>query len=99
MNKLWTDNPRGGVDYAAVRRHTLPKALRRAGQQRDSVSGCRYLIAPCHLPVHWVLVVADLLDRTIMYLDPLGQPMAVSGGFGRKQCWQCSFEICAWRHV
>lgn len=72
MDKLWTDNPRGGVNYAAVRRHTFPRALRRAGQQRSSVKDCRYLIAPCHLPGHWVLVAADLQARTIMYLDPLG---------------------------
>jgi sentrin-specific protease 2 (axin associating molecule) len=72
MDKLWLQNPSGGVNYAAVRRHTFPKALQKAGQQRSSVKDCRYLIAPCHLPIHWVLVVADLQERTIMYLDPFG---------------------------
>jgi Ulp1 family protease len=60
MNLLYTDKPQNGVYYAAVRRHTLQAALRKAGQQLTSVLDCRYLIAPCHLPAHWVLVVADL---------------------------------------
>jgi Ulp1 family protease len=73
MDRLWLKHQRR-VDYAAVRRYTLPNALRSARQLQQSVLDCRLLIAPCHLPGgigHWVLVVADLHSKTIMYIDPL----------------------------
>lgn len=62
------------IDYEAVRRYTQPQALASAGHVQQSVMDCRLLIAPRHLPGrtgHWVLVVADLHKKTIMYIDPL----------------------------
>lgn len=79
MTRLWPNVHRRphtcarvSIDYAGVRRQTLPSALRRAGQQRSNVFQCRYLIAPCNVPGHWTLVVADLLEQTFLYLDPMG---------------------------
>jgi Ulp1 family protease len=73
MDRLWLSHQQR-VDYEAVRRDTLTRALRNAGQLHQSVLDCRLLIAPCYLrggKGHWVLVVADLCQKTIMYIDPL----------------------------
>lgn len=99
MEKLRLDTQRAGqVDYAAVRRFTLPNALRNAGQQEASVLDCRYLIAPCHLPLHWVLVVADMQERTFIYLDPLGVSSVWGKGGGggvTAVCMLCWLLRCA----
>lgn len=60
-------------NYAAVKRWTNPSALTAAGQLKASILDCRLLVVPCHLmsPEHWVLAVADLQLRRIMYIDPL----------------------------
>jgi Ulp1 family protease len=73
MDLLWLSHQQR-VDYEAVRRYTLPMTLCTAGQVQQSVLDCSLLIAPCHLrggKGHWVLVVADLRNKTIMYIDPL----------------------------
>lgn len=68
MQLLYLDKP-SLVNHAAVQRWTLPSALSRT--QQPHPLDCQYVIAPCHLPGHWVLAVADVLDRTIVYIDPM----------------------------
>lgn len=81
MAKLYLDACRAGqckpgqIKYAAVRRWTTLGNLQRAGQARfgTGVLSCRLLIAPCNLGnSHWVLVVADLELRRLLYLDSAG---------------------------
>lgn len=75
MNKLYFDNPNREVAYAAVRNWTSPSRLVAAGQAKhaEGVLSCSLLVAPCNLDQqHWVLVVADLDRRRILYLDPGG---------------------------
>lgn len=65
----------GVICYGAVRKWTLAGRLRLAGQLKHAtgVLDCELLIAPCNLNnQHWVLVVADLGRRRILYLDPQG---------------------------
>lgn len=51
----------------------LSKKLARAGQVQASLLDCRLLIAPCNLNnVHWVLVIADLRLKRLIYVDPAG---------------------------
>lgn len=67
----------GVVNYNSVARWTRRDALRQAGQAKHDhalgVLGCSLVVAPVHLGVegHWVLVVADLTNCCVMYIDPL----------------------------
>jgi Ulp1 family protease len=73
MDRLWLSRQQR-VDYAAVLKDTLPKALSKVGHGQQSVLDCSLLIAPCYLQGgtgHWTLVAADLERKTIMYIDPL----------------------------
>jgi hypothetical protein len=73
MDRLWLSRQQR-VDYAAVLKDTLPRALGNAGHGQQSVLDCSLLIAPCYLrggTGHWTLVAADLESKTIMYVDPL----------------------------
>lgn len=97
LAKYYLDS--GIVRYDAVRRWTLPQKLQLAGQCRLSVLDCELLVAPCNLNnTHWVLVVADLRRRRILYLDPKG----VSGelftcvciGSQIMACMQISVCMC-----
>ena len=76
MAKLHLDKPQlGQINYSAVRRWSTARNLQLAGQARHSsgVLSCSLLVAPCNLGnSHWVLVVADLCRRRIIYLDPAG---------------------------
>lgn len=73
--QLYFRNPNREVTYAAVRKWTTPSKLVAAGQAKhaEGVLSCSLLVAPCNLSqLHWVLVVADLDRRRILYLDPSG---------------------------
>jgi Ulp1 family protease len=59
------------LSYQSVARNTLPRKLARTGQLKQSIFDCRLVVVPCHLPRHWVLVVADLQQQRIIYIDPL----------------------------
>ena len=62
--------------YEAVRRWTLPRKLQTAGQvlHAAGVLECELLVAPYNIGNwHWVLVVADIPRRRILYLDPAQQ--------------------------
>jgi Ulp1 family protease len=76
MDKLWLNLQRPSelrmkLDYSTVQRQTWPKKLAVAGQLKSSILDCHLVIVPCHLPGHWVVVVADLKQKRITYLDPL----------------------------
>lgn len=84
------------IDYEAVRRYTQPQALAGAGQVQQSVMDCRLLIAPRHLPGrtgHWVLVVADLHKKTIMYIDPLQVRLLCTAGYVQS-CHHALQPLC-----
>lgn len=73
FSKFYLDS--GVIRYGAVRKWTLPSRLRQAGQPKHAtgVLDCELVVAPCNLNnAHWVLVVADLGRRRILYLDPMG---------------------------
>eukprot|EP00878_Enallax_costatus_P028803 GHUV01031147.1.p1 GENE.GHUV01031147.1~~GHUV01031147.1.p1 ORF type:complete len:397 (+),score=139.30 GHUV01031147.1:929-2119(+) len=76
MDQLWLKlkqpaEMRMKLDYLAVHRQTWPKKLAISGQLKSSVLDCHLIIVPCHLPGHWVVVVADLKQKRITYIDPL----------------------------
>ena len=66
---------RAHLSYAAVKRHTTPAALARAGvpHAADGVLSCSLVVAPVNVGgIHWTLVVADLDRQRILYIDPKG---------------------------
>lgn len=66
---------RAHLSYAAVKRHTTPAALARAGvpHATDGVLSCSLVVAPVNVGgIHWTLVVADLDRQRILYIDPKG---------------------------
>lgn len=65
------------LKYSLVQNQTLPRRLAAAGQQKSSILDCRWVVVPCNLPGHWVLVVADLQLQQILYLDPMYVSMYV----------------------
>ena len=67
-NKLYKD---GGYDYAAVRRWTLPKRLKAAGQPSQSVLDCDRIVVPVHQGIHWTCAVVDLEKKELRYYDAL----------------------------
>lgn len=67
-NKLYKD---GGYDYLAVRRWTLPKRLKAAGQPSQSVLDCDRIVVPVHQGIHWTCAVVDLGKKELRYYDAL----------------------------
>lgn len=73
------------VVYENVRRWTLPGKLGIAAHGQQSVLSCRLLMAPCNLfNNHWTLVVADLEQKKIIFLDP-----KVVSCVPVSQCYTC----------
>lgn len=99
----------GSINYSAVRRWTTAGKLKIAGQARfkAGVLSCELLIAPCNIDgSHWVLVVADLQRRRILYLDSAGVSMSRLQDHPRPyflhtyhraclMCWHNTHCICA----
>ncbi|KAK2079524.1 hypothetical protein QBZ16_001918 [Prototheca wickerhamii] len=84
-NKLYKD---GGYDYLAVRRWTLPKRLKAAGQPSQSVLDCDRIVVPVHQGIHWTCAVVDLGKKELRYYD------ALLVGWGRDEA--CLEALARW---
>lgn len=74
-NLLLNPGNKGAMRYSAVCKWTRQGHLLKSGQARhaEGVLSCSLIIAPVNLGNrHWVLVVADLDKRRILWLDPAG---------------------------
>ena len=57
-----------------MRKWTLEKRLKGAGQASTCVLDCDLVIVPVHLGVHWTCAVVSFRDQEIVYLDSMKVP-------------------------
>lgn len=70
FNKLYKDS--GNYNYNEVRRWTLPKRLKTAGQPFDSILDCDRIIIPANQRnTHWVCAMIDLRQQRFVLYDSM----------------------------